>query len=267
MATKARPGLATSGWSSCASPPTATEEAVTCGVGIRASVSAHTATAWHFVTGRRIGVDLSLEDDAGPMSRAKLEEVIGADGQVFERAAAYKEHLGRRLFGLDAAQYDEVLRLLYWLRQPQVGEDIEPAKLAQQLSQSLPQLDEQAVRSAGDTFDELTAFGEQIERRAAAAASLAALADAYAGYARAVVADRAGALRDALREERRRRAEVKRTRLAAEAIATAHAAAEREREAAHAGIREDDSRLRTLEAQPGVPQPAPVGRAGRPGRA
>ena len=38
--------------------------------------------------------------------------MLGADGQVFERAAAYKEHVGRTLFGLDAAQYDEVLRLL-----------------------------------------------------------------------------------------------------------------------------------------------------------
>jgi len=143
-------------------------ETYTCGVGIRASASARSATAWHFATDRRIGLDVSLEDEAGPLSMPRLKEVLGAE-HVFERAADYKAHVGRTLFGLDPGQYEEVLRLLYWLRQPQVGEDIEPAKLAQQLSQALPQLDEQAVRAAGDTFDELTAFGEQIERRTIAA--------------------------------------------------------------------------------------------------
>ncbi len=226
------------------------EEALTCGVGIRASASARSATAWHFVTSRRVGHDLSLEDDAGPLSRPRLEEVVGADGQVFEKAADYKAHVGRTLFGLDPAQYDEVLRLLYWLRQPQVGEDIEPAKLAQQLSQALPQLDEQPVRSAGDTFDELTAFGEQIERRAAAAEVLSALADAYTGYARAAVAERARAVAEALGVERRLRSEAKRSRAAVEKVGADQAAAEAERDAARAATVDDDARLRTLEASP-----------------
>ena len=143
-------------------------------MGIRASASARTATAWHFATSRRIGHDLFLEDEAGPLSRARLEQALGGDGQVFDRAAAYKEHVGRAAVRVDPDQYDEVLRLLYWLRQPQVGEDIEPRELAEQLSQALPQLEEHAVRSAGDTFDELTAFGEQIDRRAAAAEALGA---------------------------------------------------------------------------------------------
>jgi uncharacterized protein (TIGR02680 family) len=227
-----------------------TEEAFTCGIGIRASATARTATAWHFATSRRIGHDLVLEDDAGPLSRPRLEEILGTYGQVFEKAAAYKEHVGRALFGLDAAQYDEVLRLLYWLRQPQVGEDIEPAKLAQQLSQALPQLDERAVRSAGDTFDELTAFGDQIERRAAAAEALGQLAGAYANYAGAVVAERAREVVEALQVERRLRTEVQRTQKGMEAVSVQQAAAERERDAARTGIQDDDARLRTLEASP-----------------
>lgn len=230
--------------------PDGSEEAFTCGVGIRASASARSATAWHFATSRRVGRDLSLEDDAGPLSRPRLEEVIGSDGHVFEKAAAYKEHVGRELFGLDLAQYDEVLRLLYWLRQPQVGEDIEPAKLADQLSQALPQVDEQAVRSAGDTFDELTTFGEQIERRAAAADTLEALAAAFAAYAGAVVAHRARDLAAALRAERRLRADVRRaeTRVgeAAQALESAGAALHEARD----GLAGDEARLRALEADP-----------------
>ncbi|MDF1604062.1 TIGR02680 family protein [Nocardioides sp. YIM 152315] len=229
--------------------PDGSEQAFTCGVGIRASASARTATAWHFATDRRVGHDLSLEDDAGPLSRPRLEETLGPD-HVFEKAAAYKEHVGRELFGLDVAQYDEVLRLLYWLRQPQVGEDIEPAKLADQLSQALPQVDEQAVRSAGDTFDELRTFGEQIERRAAAADTLEALAGAVAAYARAVAAHRARELSTALRAERRLRTDVRRaeTRVgeAAQALESAGVALQQARD----GLVGDEARLRALEAGP-----------------
>lgn len=226
------------------------EETYTCGVGIRASASARTVTTWHFTTSRRVGHDLVLEDEAGPVSRGRLEELLGGDGHVFEKAAAYKEHVGRDLFGLGIAPYDEVLRLLYWLRQPQVGEDIEPAKLAQQLSQALPQLDEQAVRSAGDTFDELSAFGEQIERRAAAAESLGALAAAYAGYARAAVAQRARTAAESLRAERRLRTEVKRTAAAVDDLTRRRHGAEQERDDARSDVREADARLRTLEDSP-----------------
>ena len=229
--------------------PDGEEHFFTCGVGIRASTSARTATAWHFVTDRRVGVDVSLEDAAGPLSLPGLKEVLGA-AHVFDKAADYKAHVGRALFGLDLHQYEEVLRLLYWLRQPQVGEDIEPAKLAVQLSQALPQLDELAVRAAGETFDELTAFGEQIERRSAAADALLALADAYSDYARAVVAERARAVSEALREERARRSAVHTARAAAEDLEIARTAAEGERDAARSAVSRDEARLRTLQDSP-----------------
>lgn len=225
------------------------EETYTCGVGIRASASARTATAWHFVTDQQIGADFSLEDDAGPLSMPRLKEVLGAE-HVFEKSGDYKAHVGRTLFGLDPGQYDEVLRLLYWLRQPQVGEDIEPAKLAVQLSQALPQLDEQAVRAAGDTFDELSAFGEQIERRSSAAGALAHLADAYGIYARAVVAERARAVAAAVRGERQQRSQVRVAQARVEQVTTEHDQAEAVAEAARAGIAADTAALRTLEDSP-----------------
>jgi hypothetical protein len=99
-----------------------------------------------------------LEDDAGPLARERLRTAVeAAGGHFFDSPRGYKQHVGRLLFGLAPTQYDELLRLLYWLRQPQVGEDIEPARLAEQLVQALPQLDDDAVRAAGDTFDELAA--------------------------------------------------------------------------------------------------------------
>ncbi len=226
------------------------DETFTCGVGIRASASARTATAWYFTTTRRIGSDLLLEDDAGPLSRQRLADELGDGGHIFEHARSYKEHVGRALFGLPISQYDEVLRLLYWLRQPQVGEDIEPKRLGEQLLQALPQLDEQAVRAAGETFDELAAFGDQLDRRAAAAEALAALSDAYAGYARATVAARGSAVVTAVKEEARCAGDLRRRRRDLEALETERTEADQAAGAVRGEIERDRARIRELELSP-----------------
>lgn len=178
---------------------------VTCGVGIRASDSARQATAWFFTSPRQVGRDLMLEDESGPLSMQRLRAEVETDGHFFESAPRYRDHVGQLLFGLPPDQYADLLRLLYWLRQPQVGEDIEPERLATQLEQALPQVDDSAVRIAGDTFDELEAFGEQIARRDRAATAVADFVRTYAGYAHGVLRARAEAVVAADRELRQRR--------------------------------------------------------------
>jgi uncharacterized protein (TIGR02680 family) len=181
------------------------DEFLTCGIGIRASQSQRTATSWHFTFPGRVGVELHLEDEAGPLAQDRLREVVEAGGGHFVREPrAYKQHVGRLLFGLEPVQYDELLRLLYWLRQPQVGEDIEPARLAEQLNQALPQIDDEAIRTAGDTFDELAAFGEQLDRQRRASEGVSALAEVYAAYAREVLRQRGAAVAEAHAERTRR---------------------------------------------------------------
>jgi uncharacterized protein (TIGR02680 family) len=203
-------------------------ETITCGVGIRASQSARAATAWFFTYPGRVGEDLSLEDDAGPLAKDRLRAVVEPVGHVFDSAHAYKQHVGRLLFGLEPAQYDELLRLLYWLRQPQVGEDIEPARLAEQLVQALPQLDDDAVRAAGDTFDELAAFGEQLDRQRRSAEAVAAFAGVYADYARDVLRARGAELVEHHRERTRRSGEVDRCTARATALTAERESAEAE---------------------------------------
>ena len=173
-------------------------ETLTCGVGIRATQAARAATAWFFTSPHRVGEGLVLEDEAGPRSRQQLEaDLVDGRGSFFVSAARYREHVGGLLFGLPADQYDDLLRLIYWLRQPQVGEDIDPRRLAEQLVNALPQLDDDALRTAGSTFDELEAFGEQIEGRARAAEALGRFVEVYRTYARTVLRDRGQALLDA----------------------------------------------------------------------
>jgi len=230
--------------------PDGQREVLTCGVGIRASSSARQATTWYFTCPRSVGPDLRLEDESGPLTKERCREQVLPDGQLFEQARSYKAHVGRLLFGLDAGQYDELLRLLYWLRQPQIGEDIEPAKLAEQLAQALPEVDDEALRAAGDTFDELAAFGEQIDRRARAAEGIALFAQAYRSYAQATVRSAGGALVEASRElgrrvERVRDAETGLQGVVAEVEAGEQELAEAERQLTAARAREQE-----LEASP-----------------
>jgi uncharacterized protein (TIGR02680 family) len=225
-------------------------ETLTCGVGVRASQSARTAACWFFTTPRRFGADLLLEDDAGPLPKERCRDAIGPDGHLFDSPRQYKEHVGRTLFGLDVNRYDELLRLLYWLRQPQVGEDIEPARLASILSVALPELDESSLRTAGDTFDELAAFGEQIERQQKAAEAMAAFAAVYAGYSRTVAQSRGQALTGADREQKRRVVEVVKAQRAVTEIANSMTQAESRMTEAEKGKAVAEARLRQLEASP-----------------
>jgi uncharacterized protein (TIGR02680 family) len=201
---------------------------VTCGVGIRASDSARQATAWFFTSPRRVGQDLQLEDESGPLSMQRCRAEVETDGRFFESAPRYRDHVGELLFGLPPDQYVELLRLLYWLRQPQVGEDIEPERLARQLEQALPQVDDGAVRTAGDTFDELEAFGDQIDRRDRATTAVADFVRTYAGYAKGVLRARAETVVEADRELRQRRSELHRSEKLLEQVEADLAAARAE---------------------------------------
>ena len=177
-------------------------EFLTCGVGLRASRSANSVSSWMFCTPQRIGVDLRLEDADGPLGKAALDSVVPHPGRVFETARDYRAHVGRVLFGLDPGRYDDLLRLLYWLRQPQIGEEIDPKKIAQQLVQSLPELDSDELAQAGSTLDELADFGEKLRRTEAAGTAIASALDVYGRYARGVTHQRASALTEADRERR-----------------------------------------------------------------
>jgi uncharacterized protein (TIGR02680 family) len=176
-----------------------TDHTVTCGIGIRHSSTARTASTWQFTV--PAGVPDLVEPDGTPLSKARCyEQVAELGGQSFDAPRAYKEHVGQLLFGLDPHAYDDLLRLLYWLRQPQIGEDLDPKRLVEMLDEALPALDEDAVRSVGEALDELAAHGERVQRMQAAAEAVTASATLYARYASTIVRDCAVAARAAERE-------------------------------------------------------------------
>ncbi len=179
--------------------PDGERHVVTCGVGIRHSASARQAVTWQFTV--PTGCPELTEPDGTPLSAPRCRErVAELGGTSFEAPRAYKEHVGQLLFGLEAHAYDDLLRLLYWLRQPQVGEDLDPKRLVEMLDEALPALDEDAVRQVGEALDELAEHGERVDRLSQAAAAVASSATLYARYATGVVAGRAVAARTAERD-------------------------------------------------------------------
>jgi uncharacterized protein (TIGR02680 family) len=222
----------------------------TCGVGIRASQSARTASTWYFTSPRRVDHNLSLQDSLGPLSRERCRAIVEEDGHFFESPRQYKQHVGETLFGLAGGRYDELLRLLYWLRQPQVGEDIEPGRLAEILSVALPELDDTVVRAAGGTLDELAAFGEQLARRRQAAEAMTAFAQVYAGYARGVAASRGSALAEAHREQSRLAREIAKRAAELDEVARQITDNETAQQAARDAVEQARQRERDLEASP-----------------
>lgn len=226
-------------------------ETFTCGVGIRASQSSRVAAAWFFTSPEAVGEGLDLLDPTGPVGREKLRERIAAvGGAAFDSARPYKEHVGRALFGLEPARYDELLRLLYWLRQPQVGEDIEPGRLAEILSVALPELDESALRTVGETFDELAEFGERLGRRERAAQAVRSTSEVYARYSRGVLRRRGEAVLESAAESARRNRAVTATSEQLSAAEGSLAAAEAARDTAEQRIEVAAARLRELESSP-----------------
>ena len=173
-------------------------EHLTLGVGIKASKSARTASLWCFLLPGRIGAELHLEDETGPLSASACREAVTTrGGEFFDSPRAYKATVGRKLFGLDEAGYDDLLRLLYWLRSPQIGESVEVAELGRTLSLALPELDRAVVDAAGENFNALAEFGEQVERRERAALEVQKALGVYFRYAAGEVRRRAMALLDA----------------------------------------------------------------------
>ncbi|WP_160148810.1 TIGR02680 family protein [Amycolatopsis alkalitolerans] len=180
-------------------------EVFTCGVGIRASDSAKTATTWCFTSPRAVGDGLELVDAAGPLPPERCRDAVEPDGLFFDQHSvrAYREQVGHSLFGLEPERYDELLRMLYWLRRPQVGEDIDPRSLAETLSIALPQLDANLLRSTGESMDQLADFGDQIDGLARATKAVQSFAETYRRYAATVVAERAAAAHSVIAEHRK----------------------------------------------------------------
>ena len=138
-------------------------EAVTIGIGMRATRSSDKVTRWYFVVDGRVGVDFSLlGPDDRPFTRKQLADEVGGDS-ITDRPVDYRAAIDSRMFGLGQQRFDQLINLILTLRRPQLAKNLDPKGLSQALTDGLRPLDEQLVTDAARSFSDMEEVGRSLE--------------------------------------------------------------------------------------------------------
>ena len=212
---------------------------LTAGIGLRAHKALAPVTRWYFVArNRSVGSDLTLLRGREPIGKSDLAAALGDDGEVLDSQRDYRARLNDLLFGFSSEeQYHTMLRLMLDLRRPHLSKTLNPDGVAAQLSAGLPEVDDGLMRRLAGGLEQL----ETLER------GLARLRDVrervrrfhqrtYSAYARAVVRERADALRQAQTAVDNAAEQLRTTRAALEGERARAEAATTDREAADAAV-------------------------------
>ncbi|HMC08656.1 MAG TPA: TIGR02680 family protein, partial [Actinomycetota bacterium] len=212
-------------------------EVFTLGARLRASSATRRADTDWFTARLEVGRDLHLLDgDRVPVSRAGLAAAIGDAGRVHDSGQDYRAAVRAALFpGFSPAQYDALVTALLALRREKISQDLNPAKLSEVLTASLPALDEKDVSEIAEGFQRLDRRRDELARLESDLAQVKDLARRQRDYARRVVVSIANEVRaaetgrdDVTRKEREARAQLAEANEARErCIAEAEAAAAR----------------------------------------
>jgi uncharacterized protein (TIGR02680 family) len=169
---------------------------LTLGCGLKA-VSGQTGlqNRWFFITSRRVGRDLFLQNPQRiPLTRDRLAEALGDAGTVYQKAEDYRRAVDEALFKL-GARYGSLVELLLRLRRPQLTRKLDENELPNALSEALPTLSAAIVDVVAESFRGLQADKDQVRDFLAVHAALEAFLREYAGYVRLAVARRAMTVR------------------------------------------------------------------------
>ncbi len=159
-------------------------EAVTVGVGMRATRGTDKVTRWYFVVDGRVGIDFSLLDaEDRPLTRKQLIGQIGGES-VTDRAADYRAAIDSRMFGLGAQRYDQLINLILTLRRPQLAKNLDPKGLSQALTDGLRPLDDHLLVEAARSFSDMEEVARTLESLAAADDAAQSFVAVYTTYLR-----------------------------------------------------------------------------------
>ncbi len=169
---------------------------MTLGCGMRAvSGQSGLRGRWFFITSRRVGHDLFLQNAQGqPLGRERLEELLGAGGRVFSRAEEYRKSVDEALFGL-GDRYGRLIELLIRLRRPQLSRKLEEEELSQTLSDALAVLPSGLIEIVAEAFRSLQADRDALRGFADMRSAAADFLREYRLYARVAVRRRAATVR------------------------------------------------------------------------
>ncbi|MFB8004797.1 TIGR02680 family protein [Nocardia sp. NPDC056000] len=176
--------------------PGVEERWFTCGARLQASAHTTSVHPDYFTTNLRVGVDLALTNDAGqPLTRAGLEQALGAGGQVHAGPSDYRDRVRAALFPtLNEQRYDALITALLQLRTPKLSQRLDPSLLSVLLSRALPPLGNDEIQDLAEGFERLDAQRERLGRLQDEVASTRVLARQQRTYAQRVLRARAAAL-------------------------------------------------------------------------
>jgi uncharacterized protein (TIGR02680 family) len=156
----------------------------TIGAGLKAVAGRGIARHWFFVTGQRIGVDLSLVSPTRvALTREKLRDAVDGHGAVYDTASDYRRAVDETLFGLGTHRYEALVNLLIQLRQPQLSKKPDEKLLSRALTEALPPLDPALVATVAEAFRGLDEEREALRGLAEAKSAADAFLTHYRRYA------------------------------------------------------------------------------------
>lgn len=171
---------------------------LTLGCGLRAVAGRPTTEPWFFITDQRIGADLWLiTPERTALSRERLIEAIGAHGQVFPNALAYRRAVDEKLFHLGTERYDALVDTLIQLRQPQLSKNPDEGRLSDALTHALRPLDRAALEDVAEAMSELADLRRDLAEIEAMRKAIGSFGVRYRRYAQVATRRRARTLRQA----------------------------------------------------------------------
>ncbi len=211
------------------------------GAGLRGQRARSDVKSWFFVTDRPYGDGWSVLDESDqPLAENRLADLLGPTS-VFSTASSYRERVDAVLFGeVGSDRYAALIHLVLFLRRPQLAKDLNLALLSDTLSAGLRPVDEEKVRDAALSFDDLEKVQKELERIQQACAAVEGFLRSYRPYVRVVARQRTDAVLAAQRTERAAAREILQSK-------QRFAAADQEHQFAQQSLREalaEDARLR-----------------------
>lgn len=150
---------------------------LTVGIGLRARRNVSGMGFWGFAVtdNRRIGRDIFLyerdfsqgEETKIPITKNRLEEIIGQGGKVETEPGEYKKMVNNLLFGYpDLQSYQELLDLMIQLRSPKLSKDFKPSTIYGILTDALPRLQEDELRPLAEVLEDMDQISDRLEELA-----------------------------------------------------------------------------------------------------
>lgn len=219
-----------------------------CGLQARQRVSGP-PTSWYFLTPQRIGRDLDLLLPGGtPRVRKQLGDALGDDGRLFDTGRDYREALDRHLFGFGSEdRFANLRHLLLQLRRPHLSEKLDPGKLSELLTESLPPLDADLIGQLSEGFERLDRDQKELARVEAAEVEVRSFLDVYRDYGRGIARERATEVRQADSRYHKTAAEVREAETEGEELETRLGELNEKRRECRIEVDELQGRVRALE--------------------